>query len=573
MEFDRPDAVSAMNDAIAAVGDEGDAWEVVGEPMTEPVDEVAAYGEKLRLRLNPSPGDKRQEVSGLAWGRIGKDVARLNGLAAAIEDISATVKKGKERLAVDWTGEEFDDFRVAIEKIERTLDEYSSAVRAVASDMAATLDGIRTLYDIYRDQSLAWHLTFDGMAKPADWWRMWRNDAEFLAGRCDSEHGSGQTCGYLDGEQVEVINDQLVNRRLFDRLAGWDCTGDSAVVISQFRGTVDDARHERTLVSGKVHNWYVATDQLKMNVDEMLAAGLENLRKIAETKVFAALTVPGAEDLDEPEADPPPESEPEADAQPESEPEPTPESAEPPPAADPATVSGDGWSLSVTSPDSAGHIGIRIDRGDGPARRYALDFDAASGLSSLADEPGGDPDVTPVPAGTNGQCVIKDGSLTITAERPLFDPGTLKLEVDDGVDTPATHTLDLAEANEPDAPAESTEPDDADAEPSEAVEPAVEPAEVVESPEAEDEPVEAEVEPVGIDEIERGTESLYLDRPESLSGVLVPDQATGEAELAGVASVDTWVGMGWSVHGDLFDNGDPVYSVHGVLVDDDHEGR
>jgi hypothetical protein len=353
------------------------------------------------------------------------------------------------------------------------------------------------------------------------------------------------------------------------------------VVISQFRGTVDDARHERTLVSGKVHNWYVATDQLKMNVDEMLAAGLENLRKIAETKVFAALTVPGAEDLED-------AVEPEADPLPESEPEPTPvESAEPPPAADPATISGDGWSLSVTSPDSAGHIGIRVDRDDEPARRYALDFDAASGVSSLADEPGGDPDVTPVPAGTNGKCVVEDGPLTITAERPLFDPGTLKLEVDNGVDEPTTHTVDLAEANAPVAPAESTEPDDA--EPSEAVEAAevVEPAEVVESskaedesPEAEDEPVEAEVEPVeaevgpaGIDEIERGTESLYLDRPESLSGVLVPDQATGEAELAGAASVDTWVGMGWSVHGDLFDNGDPVYSVHGVLVEDDHEGR
>jgi hypothetical protein len=28
-------------------------------------------------------------------------------------------------------------------------------------------------------------------------------------------------------------------------------------------------------------------------------------------------------------------------------------------------------------------------------------------------------------------------------------------------------------------------------------------------------------------------------------------------------------GSGWSVHGDLFDSGEPVYSMHGVLGDDD----
>jgi hypothetical protein len=28
-------------------------------------------------------------------------------------------------------------------------------------------------------------------------------------------------------------------------------------------------------------------------------------------------------------------------------------------------------------------------------------------------------------------------------------------------------------------------------------------------------------------------------------------------------------GSGWSVHGDLFDSAEPVYSMHGVLGDDD----
>jgi hypothetical protein len=32
-------------------------------------------------------------------------------------------------------------------------------------------------------------------------------------------------------------------------------------------------------------------------------------------------------------------------------------------------------------------------------------------------------------------------------------------------------------------------------------------------------------------------------------------------------------GSGWSVHGDLFDTGEPVHSMHGVLGDDDLETR
>jgi hypothetical protein len=78
-----------------------------------------------------------------------------------------------------------------------------------------------------------------------------------------------------------------------------------------------------------------------------------------------------------------------------------------------------------------------------------------------------------------------------------------------------------------------------------------------------------------------------------VSGVLVPDRS-GEAELAkapdaaqpelaGMAGAGLPItgghansgpeggraGSGWSVHGDLFDNGEPVYSMHGVLGDED----
>ncbi len=88
--------------------------------------------------------------------------------------------------------------------------------------------------------------------------------------------------------------------------------------------------------------------------------------------------------------------------------------------------------------------------------------------------------------------------------------------------------------------------------------------------------------------------------PGSSPGPIVPDQPTGEAGLAsagagepadpagnsasgampmmagagaGVGGEAGRAGTGWSVHGDLFDNHDPVYSMHGVLGDADLEGR
>ncbi len=33
------------------------------------------------------------------------------------------------------------------------------------------------------------------------------------------------------------------------------------------------------------------------------------------------------------------------------------------------------------------------------------------------------------------------------------------------------------------------------------------------------------------------------------------------------------ISSGWSVHGDLFDAGEPVYSMHGVLGDDDRDAE
>ncbi|GAB3436718.1 hypothetical protein [Actinophytocola sediminis] len=209
---------------------------------------------------------------------------------------------------------------------------------------------------------------------------------------------------------------------------------------------------DQALTREQVDAWYRATDDLKSDVDELLAAALVTLRTIAEATPFTAdrqLVATGRQ----------------------------------------LVVLGGG----------VDHLTVTVADGTGPATSYDLDFDAASGLTAEPAAPAGQADER-VPAGTNGKCVFAHGAVTITAERSLFDATTITLTLDNGVDQPTIHTVAV-----PTAPAE--------------------PAEVV-----------------------------------------VPEQAGASDETAAA-------GIGWSVHGDLFDSRDPVHSVHGVLVLDDLGSR
>lgn len=667
MNFDSPNAVSVMNTAVADVGDDGDAWEVIGDPLTKPIDEVLpAYNEKLDLKLKPSPGEKRLEICGLVWGRIEKDAARLNGLAAAIDNISSVVKSGKERLAHDWKGEAFDNFRLAIEKVETTLNDYSAAVKVAAADIKSAMDSVRSTFGTYQHTSLTNHFAFGDLAPPGDWRRMSEGDGEHLAENCTSWHGSvavpiaDQNCCYNDDEQVGIIKGKLVNRRLFDRLVSWDCTDDAGVVTAQYNTTVGDAKEERSHISGKIHNWYAATDQLKQDVDDVFGAALENLRKIAETKVFASMAVPGAGaaggDPGPGGGDPgqggPGGGDPgpgggypgggsggdaampqPAQVDPTAAPEPTDpaqagppaEQAEPAAADESVTIRDGDRSISVTSPDGEGHVKVTVEEADGKPKSYDLDFDAASGMEPRPGAEGdkaADPGTERVPAGTNGQCVIKDGPLTITAERPLFDPGTIKLEVDDGVSDPTVYTLGFDET-----PGDADQPADAQADPAKdgaQADGKHDPAHDAAQPDRHDpanadgyaadtkdggpaEEAQADAEsaadngrPGEKEQLTTPQAVLPGDDPGSQPGPIVPDQSTGEAGLASAGEgepadsagnsgagampmmagagagggVDAGrAGTGWSVHGDLFDNHDPVYSMHGVLGEDDLESR
>ena len=690
MKFEMPNAVAAMNNAVAAVGEDGDSWEIIGgDPLTKLVDEVVpAYNDKLDLKLKPSPGDKRAEICTVRWGKIEKDIARLTGLVAAIRNVSSAVKYGMTQLSGDWKGEAFDAFRVSIEKVERTLDDYATAVETTASGMTTALSGIRQLFTSYRDDSLDQHLVFDKFSKPADWKRMTPDDANFFADRCTSHGGvlDSPVCFYNNDGLVPMIDRKLTNTRLHDQVEKWDCTGNPQVAAGQYKYLVESAYTERTSIKDKIGKWYDATDELERTVGEAFDAALENLRIIAELKIFSTFSVPGAA---APGGDPgasaggdpgpgggypgsggggypvdggevaTPSPEPTPEPMPETDPaavDPTtgdPSAADPtaadptaadpsaadPAAGDPAAMAGpettdpatatpqtgetveikDGdHTISVSSPDGQGMVKVTVDDGSGTPKSYALDFDAASGLPQSPDAGAAlDENVTQVPARTDGKCVIQDGDMTITAERPLFSPDSVTVTVDDGTGSPSTYTLDFPEdtdqgspqsdptatSQDPAAPGSVTPSPEAST--PGADQPIASPADqpAATSPDqsagASGQPAAAQVDssgqPVTADQT-TNPQSLVGEQRGSLSGVLQSDQQDGEAGLASAPDAaspqslgmvgagmpmvggsqggdEGRAGSGWSVHGDLFDSGEPVYSMHGVLGDDELESR
>jgi uncharacterized protein YukE len=127
--------------------------------------------------------------------------------------------------------------------------------------------------------------------------------------------------------------------------------------------------------------------------------------------------------------------------------------------------------IAVTSPDGQGMVKVTVDDGSGQPKTYTMDFggpDAAGtpgtpGTSGQPGQPGtpgsaavapgenGAPPTAPGPdapiePGPDGKCVITDGELTITAERPEGQPDTVVVTVDDGSGNPTTYNLDYSES-------------------------------------------------------------------------------------------------------------------------------
>jgi uncharacterized protein YukE len=712
MTFQHPNAVPIIDNSDLDISGDEHSSHLIGDEAinTAVAHTIPGYEEKLGFKLETSAHERHTRLGGLAFAKIEKDIARLNGLASAIENISSVVKAGKEQLAQDWAGESYDAFRANIENLEnleKTLNDYKAAVGTTAAGLETALSGIRTGYEKYRGHCLGNHFNWSKfrLSPPDHWSRMTTDSGEYLAENCTSVHMMAD-CLYNEDGLVEIIDGKLTTKELFDEtLVKWDCTQDLAIATSQYQWVVKAADEQRGAIHQKIDEYCTEADDLRAFVTNAYDVSLDNLRIVAEANVFSHLSVTGGS---APAAGGDPGQGSPSDGSPGGapgggspggggaevmmppplpNPAPEPVRAAVPEATDPATAGqaesvqikdGD-RTISVTSPDGEGHVKVTVAGADGQAKAYDLDFDAASGQEPrpaagpdgrpLADGASpGQPHAERVPAGTNGKCVIQDGPLTITAERPLFDPRTLKIEVDDGVNEPTTYTVDFDEADtsgttSPPANAQQADspvagaPETAGsggpgsggpgADGSGAGEPDSDRPGVggpgvtgpgaggpganalgadgpgAEAPNAggpgtagpgsegaadgQDEQTAdgsatqaPAVEPVGQGDDAKQAEQLtttqaWTGEPgDEVAESFVPDQANGEAELssaadgepagaaggamplmagAGGAVEGGRAGSGWSVHGDLFDNGDPVYSMHGVLGEDDRQGK
>ena len=551
-------------------------WDVVGEPLNTPIREVVPeYYEKLELGDKNIAMSKRGEILDLYWGRIEQDGAALVGLGKALANLSTTIDTNLRELADHWSGESYEAFTTAMGKIRTTLDAYAEAAEKVGGVLLEAMTQVRSMYQDYATAT-AKSLKFDWISAPDQWHKMNKDTAVELALECPT---APLMCEKVDSQAVELIDGKFATTRQLDICRTDPCDDNLERVLIMYGNLVKAGSDGREKVRESVRDWCDATDDFKAQIRNLLEIATGNLYKLAQSQAFSSLRIVGGAagggqpaDGDsgypegggstaEPIVDPTT-----AEAEPETEvPEPeVPETAvadpavattEPAPEAAVTITDGD-RTIGVTDGDG-GHVTVTVTDSAGTTRTYDLDFDAASGLPSLATDEEPPEGVEQVPARTDGKCVIQDGDVTITAERPLFAPDQITLTVDDGTGAPNTYTVDFPET--PDIAASTDAAGDSQESDLTAPQSSVENA--------------------------RG----------SVSGVLVPEQQDGEAGLAAAPDADQpqndtgsvvgagmpmigtpgtssgeggRAGSGWSVHGDLFDSGEPVYSMHGVLGDD-----
>jgi uncharacterized protein YukE len=295
MSFEQPMAVAAMNNKVAATSDAGECWDVIGAPLDDGVNKtVPGYDSKLDLHLDPASPAKRGEISELKWGRIDKDAARLEGLAAAIENISSVVKKGKDQLAHDWKGESFDAFRGAMDKVEKTLNDYAAAAKVTAKGLHDAMTSVRTLYGQYQGTSTG-ILAFNDFPKPDDWFKIGDPEIQHLK-ECSGWYKHAVHCG-KEGDTRDVLTGKALKKQDYDWYHDWDGLDHDRDARTAL-GHSDETKGQ---IEGKIHEWYTATDNVKTKVGDLYKTALENLRIMAELKVFSTMLVPAQEGEEPPD--------------------------------------------------------------------------------------------------------------------------------------------------------------------------------------------------------------------------------------------------------------------------------
>jgi uncharacterized protein YukE len=618
--------------------------------------------------------DERARLLDLNWGKIEHDAVMLEGLGLAVRDLAATFADGTARLGETWKGDSYEAFKVAMGKICTIMNAYADGAVITGTSLMEAMRQTREQYQTYAQDSVDIHLNFGDVSRWKQWHKTVDNGGistpEFPGGSqyngfALSEAcimGAPHFCTKDNDDQRNILTDNFVTEYQWGIVALEPCYGSADRVATMYSDLVSKCEAARNGIKRKLDEFFGATDTTVNTVTGLMDIAVGNLKELAEEEAFTSLRViggggGGAATVDAGGypgeggggypgggsgggAAPMPAVDVPEVAVPEVEPAVPDPAATDPAVAEPAVpetgqetvrIQDGDRAISVSSPDGSGQVRVTVEDATGATKSYSLDFDAASGLLPMgqapaaAPEPAVGPDGQPVenevqqiPASTNGKCVIEDGPLTITAERPLFAPDSLRLVVDDGTGEPTTYTVDFSEQTDdptgtaaglpavapgpapaadqeiPQPAAEEVEPEvPAEQEPAAAAEPE---ALVAEPPAEAAVPEQPAAPTVDADQVTApqaesdgtGAMSGRLPEPGAAELGVATDDSGGDAPAGAAAGMPMLGGAGaqgdsndsggrissgWSVHGDLFDSGEPVYSMHGVLGDDDRDAE
>lgn len=474
------------------------------------------------------------------------------------------------------------------------------------------------------------------LSPPGEWWRMSKKDGSYLLNHCISHDDAADgydDCPYDKPEFVKIIDGKVMNKYIRDTyLEKWDCMYEETddmdaargVVRSQYETTVRWAEEEKNYIHKKINAYCKTADETHSYVGETYDSALVNLTSLAESKTLSHLTLPGAEAAGGPggqsgdpasggdssgggdgssgggggspggggsypssSGDPaaaagtemPGATDPNALAPEESATDPTlqqPETVE---------IKDGDRTITVSSPDGEGKVKVTIDDGTGEPKTYELDFSAADGATpteqagdaasafrptgqdpaaasgdpasgAAAGQPGAE-DAQQVAAGADGKAVVQDGTMTLTAEQG--EPGVIMMAVDSGDGQPPTnYTVDYSDPENPTAGGGA----------SAASMPASSAA--------------------GSDQNRAGAHSFGgdLNEPGEAALASAPEDGGSQAPAGGGMPMLGGMGAGggggddlarnsggWSTRGDLFDTGEPVFSAHGVVGEEDRDSH
>lgn len=623
------------------------------------------YLKTLKIGPEHKAMDERAKLLDLHWGHIEHDGALLLGVGAAMTNFATVLATNVDELAKRWQGDSFDAFKTAIDKVQKTIAEYGAAATTTGTSLVDAMGQIREMYQTFAEDSVRTHLHFE-VSPPKQWHKMPSKGytAQELVEACPSSHATVD-CMKLHSEQLSYLANHWVTERRWEICKNDPCESDAGRTIIMFKDMVDECQKAIDHIKGKLNNFYGAVKTVTDGVSGLYDVALGNVHNLAKAEVFGSLRVIGGQPAGGPPptgggsypmdsgsdvgyptgggGGPVPSGDPgmtdpgpvDVAEPPQPEPVEAPAVTQTPPA-DTATApesvqiqDGD-HTIGVTSPDGEGRVRVTVEDAAGQTKTYDLDFNAASGMPSTQPAPTADgATAEQIPARTDGKCVIQDGATTITAERPLFSPDSIKLVVADGSGNPTTYTLDFDDTadQQPGPGATPADANPATADPASGGLDSADPANPATDATASTGPGATGATATGPDatgDVAAGNPAAGSDgatatppngqaapngtaapanvtTPQSVwhgdgsvSGVLVPDQP-GDAQLAMAPDDDQpqvggmagggfpmgggpagggghdggRPGSGWSVHGDLFDNAEPVYSMHGVLGDDD----